>query len=236
MVKNDQDTLKLKLPSIRLEVLSEFDWKMPISRFEALIDGVFAITITLMVLPLIEFIHQHAEGIEKFHSNTEVLGLLYDLGGSFSAFIVAFFLLALFWRASHRYFDMLKYMDSKLFWLSVIWLIFIVLIPFSTYLSGISPNLQMPVIVYHFNLLLIMVLNLISVHYIFNHTHLLKKGEDPRLISWIKLRAMVIIIILLLAIMVTMASYVFDFRPSISSFVFILLPFALEYVKPKKKS
>ena len=115
-------------------------------------------------------------------------------------------------------------------------LIFIVLIPFSTYLSGISPNLQLPLLFYQFNLLLIMVIMLISVHYIFNNTHLLKKGEDPRLISWIKLRAMVIIIVLLLAIMVTVASYVFDFRPSMSSFVYILLPFALKFVSPKKKS
>lgn len=88
-------------------------------------DAVVAIAITLLVLPLTEI----AGDAEKYESVGELLD---DHSGVLSAFLISFVVLANYWLIHHRIFEWINGYDSALAWLNIGWLLFIVLIPFTT--------------------------------------------------------------------------------------------------------
>jgi len=50
----------------------------------------------------------------------------------FAAFFLSFFNIANFWRTHHMFFAFIKKMDEKLLWYNIFWLLFIIMLPFST--------------------------------------------------------------------------------------------------------
>lgn len=58
-----------------------------------------------------------------------------DIGHSwphFSSFFLSFFIIALFWKIHHEFFHYIRMVDSALLWYNIIWLLFIVLLPFTS--------------------------------------------------------------------------------------------------------
>jgi uncharacterized membrane protein len=72
---------------------------LPKHRLEALTDGVFAIAITLLVLEL------RLPGPEAVAAAGGLNGALLHLLPRFVAWVVSFFVLAIFWAGHHRIFD-----------------------------------------------------------------------------------------------------------------------------------
>jgi uncharacterized membrane protein len=100
------------------------------NRLETLVDGIFAIAMTLLVLAL---------KVPQMTHKQAATGLSEALGGlrpHFTAFVISFFLLAIFWMAHHRQFKSIKKVDSNFIWLNILMLLLIVLVPFSTSLMG----------------------------------------------------------------------------------------------------
>ena len=95
-------------------------------RMDALIDGIFAIASTLLVLELTS----HAIG--NVTTSGEFLAGLLGMGDQFISFLVSFLLLCLLWMAHVRLFTYIAYIDGNLMRINVLQLLFIVLIPFST--------------------------------------------------------------------------------------------------------
>lgn len=97
------------------------------SRIVAFSDGVFAIAITLLVLNL---------EIPKELADSAVGSALWDLRDDFVAFGVSFAVIGRFWVLHHRFFGEVTGFDGRLLTLNLFYLVWIVLIPFSSELLG----------------------------------------------------------------------------------------------------
>ena len=93
------------------------------SRIEALSDGVFAITMTLLVLKL--------EVPEVMHhsSNGQMLQQLLALGPAFATYVVTFLIAGGFWFLHHLTFHFIRHVNGFLVWINLIFLMLVALLP-----------------------------------------------------------------------------------------------------------
>ena len=97
------------------------------NRIEALSDGVFAITMTLLVLDL-----KIPEGTSPLQ-----LGAAVRHGGhAWFSFVVTFVIACIFWTLPHRIFDLMEHMSHETLIPSFIFLFFVAILPFSTHILG----------------------------------------------------------------------------------------------------
>ncbi|HYJ37839.1 MAG TPA: TMEM175 family protein, partial [Chitinophagaceae bacterium] len=90
-------------------------------------DAVFAIAITLLVIEI------KIPELEREHiSDKALLQSLAHLIPKFIGFIVSFLLIGLYWSVHHRMFGFVTNYDGRLRFLNLLFLFFIVLMPFST--------------------------------------------------------------------------------------------------------
>jgi uncharacterized membrane protein len=150
------------------------------SRIEALSDGVFSITMTLLVLKL--------EVPEVMHhsSNEEMLQQLLALGPQFTTYVITFLIAGGFWFLHHLTFHFIRHANGALVWLNLLFLMLVALLPFSAGLMGhllIHPVSQL---FYFGNQLAIA--TLLNAHWLIaRSTHLLEDA-DPRQTSRLTLR------------------------------------------------
>lgn len=111
-------------------------------RLFAFSDGVFAITITLLVLEL------KVPEIASDLVAKELSGELLHLFPRFASHIISFFVLGIFWIAHHNMFVHIKKHDHVLLWLNTLFLMCVASIPFPTGLLGEYPNERVSVIAY----------------------------------------------------------------------------------------
>ncbi len=188
----------------------DFDVYMPKNRLETLVDGIFAIAMTLLVLGLAV---PHLTGQL---SNTIIQESYYSLYPSFFAFVLSFILLATFWNSHHRIFNQIKMINSTLLWINLIWLIFIVIVPFSASSLGEYGSYIFPNVIFNLNMLIIALMLYINLNYALRK-NLLNKEVNKTIINYIRRRNEAFILIALLAVVL---SYIIT---SWSSFVYILL-------------
>lgn len=128
-------------------------------RLIALIDGIFAFSMTLLVITI------DVPSIKNVFSNQDLVNALYDLLPSIGIYILSFILLANLWILNHKYFISIKKVDNSFTWLNIFYLLFIVLFPFTTDLVGEFGGLPMSNIVFHANNLIIGILNFVIWNY-----------------------------------------------------------------------
>lgn len=129
-------------------------------RLHALADGIFAIAMTLLVLEL------KVPDI-KGATNTELLHSLRDLLPSFYSFVLSFFLLFIYWRAFNAVVGTLaKTINFTVVLQSMIFLLLISLVPFSSYFFGRYGSTQVGIGIYVANLVLIGIMMQVMRQYI----------------------------------------------------------------------
>src|SRR4051812_14058930 len=99
--------------------------------FERLVffsDAVFAIVITLLVLPLTAEIELPEEG--------DLAGHVFSLWPTVLTFGVSFLVVGQFWTAHHRTFGQLDRQDGTLLWLNLLALLTVAFLPFPAALLG----------------------------------------------------------------------------------------------------
>ena len=96
------------------------------SRLEALSDGVFAIAMTLLVLEL------KVPALPKGSAPAEIWAALGHDALGFLGFAMSFLLAGYFWILQHEVFRQLKDADRRLAPLTLFYLLFVSLLPFST--------------------------------------------------------------------------------------------------------
>jgi uncharacterized membrane protein len=185
-------------------------------RLETLVDGIFAIAMTLLVLNLA------IPEITSPVSNLAIQNSLYHILPNFISLVVSFVLLALFWSIHHRIFNQIKIVNKHLLWINVIWLLFIVLVPFSASLTGKYGDFSISHIIFNLNMLGISFFLYLNWAYA-NQSDLLHENVDVKTIPKTKMINLVFIFITLLALLL---SFVI---PSFSSLVYLLI-FPLEYL------
>lgn len=114
---------------------SPFKPQLAKHRFDALQDGVYAIALTLLVLEL-----RLPAGVHM-HSSSELLEALVDLLPRITAWLISFFVLAIFWHASLRAQSWVRHPDTKLVWINILSLLFASFLPFASSLVGEYPDL-----------------------------------------------------------------------------------------------
>ncbi len=113
------------------------------SRIVAFSDGVFSIAITLLVLNL---------GIVKGLGDGEIGSALWDQRENFVAYAISFAVIGRFWLVHHHFFGEVTAFDGRLIALNLLYLGWIVLIPFSSEVLGKYGGHTAAVVLYAANL------------------------------------------------------------------------------------
>jgi uncharacterized membrane protein len=113
-----------------------------IERLSLFSDAVFAIAITLLAIDI--RVIQLPENLILPQLDNEIIGLL----PKFISFILSFFIIGSYWISYHRTIYLIKRYDQGLISLNLLFLMFIVLVPFPNDLIGKYPANQSAVIVY----------------------------------------------------------------------------------------
>lgn len=196
------------------------------SRIEALSDGIFAISMTLLVLSLtVPMIP-----VEK--APALLPGAIADMYPEFLFFTIAFFILGGYWVAHHRILHSIRFVDIRLIWLNMFLLFFVVLIPFFTSLSGDYDNVFEAVLLFHVNLLVASIL--ISSIWFYSRHYLQERGKEPighAAVQKVPLRVFIIPAIILLAIAVSF----FDTHASMMCYLLMPVVLTIGNHLPRKK-
>lgn len=121
-------------------------------RIVAFSDGVFSIAITLLVLNL---------SIKKGLTEGQIDEALWDLREDFLAYAISFAVIGRFWLVHHRFFAEVQAFDRRLIGLNLLYLGWVVLIPFSSEVLGEYGGKTPAVALYSVNLAVVVLLGLL---------------------------------------------------------------------------
>jgi uncharacterized membrane protein len=119
------------------------DNEVEFGRIVAFSDGVFSIAITLLVLGLT---------IDPGIPRDKLAHALWEEHEALLAYAISFAVIARFWLVHHSFFSEVKAFDSRLIGLNMLYLGFLVLIPFSSQVLGEYGGQLPSVVVYSANL------------------------------------------------------------------------------------
>ena len=127
---------------------SKYSFSPGVARTEALTDGIFAISMTILVLNI------------EVPSATDLAGqslneFLLDQWVEFFNYALSFVLLAMFWITHHKQLNIFKQVDQPSIWINIVGLMFVALIPFSTSLMGEYSSDQIANVFFEVNMLII---------------------------------------------------------------------------------
>ena len=181
------------------------------SRIAALVDGIFAVAMTLLVLDL-----KLPEGV-ILNSDSEVWRQLTEVAGRFGTYVLSFVVLGMYWVGHHAVFHSVYRVDRTLLWLNLLFLLFVTLLPFSTNLVSGHSSLQIPVVVYGLNLIAASAISLLQLRYLAKHPTLSHhKLEGPWFANLARRSALPIII--------SSASIALSFyKPSLAMYAYTFL-------------
>lgn len=193
---------------------------IPTNRLETLADGIFAISMTLLVL-----------GIEvpavpgNITSSIIMEYILYSLIPQIAIYILSFVLLASFWITHHIFF-IIKRTDTKLLWINIFWLMSIAIVPFSTTMVGKFGGFQLSQFIFDINMLIIGIL------FYVNWTYASSKGMIvEHMMPYADKIKRSYLFLPLLAILAMIISFIIPYG---SIFIFILIPLTLSFIRSKK--
>lgn len=142
-------------------------------RVEALVDGIFAVAMTLLVIDLRQPEHVHlADEAALRHA---LSGLVPNL----ISWLISFFVLAIFWGAHHRLYSVVRHVDQTLLWMTIVALAGASLLPFASAVNSQFASLTGQAI-YSGVMILISAVLLSMARHIYRHpdlcTHRLSAG------------------------------------------------------------
>jgi uncharacterized membrane protein len=97
-------------------------------RIEALVDGIFAVAMTLLVIEL--RLPEHLGSAAQLHE------ALLELLPNFGSWLVSFVVLGVFWMANHRIYSHVRHVDAPLVWWTLLMLGGASLLPFASAVNG----------------------------------------------------------------------------------------------------
>lgn len=196
-------------------------------------DAVFAIAITLLIIE-IKVPHLLAE-----YTDAQVWHTYFQLGPKFLGFFISFFFIGLYWTVHHQLMNYLISYDSRLVWLNLVFLLSIVLMPFSTALDSeyTGQNFISPFLIYTINVSFTGCMVAVLWRYISDPQHRLSEGlEDPLFVRYQQKRALAVpatfITVFLLGLLLPFHSMSRMLLPAIP---FIMVFLKRQYDKKRKE-
>jgi uncharacterized membrane protein len=169
------------------------------NRMESLTDGIFAFSMTLLVMNLI----LPSDAVITLTSYAALISML----PAFYHYIVAFFVLAAFWMGHHEQFSRIHHIDRNFLLLNAMGLFFVTLVPFSTSFIGDYSTDTLATCIFECNLL-ILGLILACQWYYSSHNHRLISPEISHYEVRLRInRGLIIPAISLVAIITTVMGF-----------------------------
>jgi len=182
------------------------------SRIESLVDGIFAVSMTILVLTI-----NFPQGLD-IKDDIVILKAIEKLIPQMIIYFVAFALIGIFWCIYHSRFRHVKKLDNTFIWITLFWLMFIALMPFSTSLNGDYPMFHTAVLMFHVNFLILSFLLFILWAYA-SKNNLIDEKLDQKTVALNRNILVVMVVVCLFALIISF------FSPSISNiFYFLIFP------------
>ena len=186
-------------------------------------DAVFAIAITLLVIEI------KVPPIDR-HIATDAM-LMHALGEmvpKFMGFFLSFFIIGLYWIIHHRIFGFVVNYTRQLLWLNLLFLLAVVLMPFSTafYSEYIAHLLKTPVIIYALNIVFLGVMNFILWNYLVNPKRHLTEGVTVSDRKYFAFRAAIVPVMFVLIALI----YLF-ISPKYAIWIPVFLPLVMRFFR-----
>ena len=119
-------------------------------RLEQLADGIFAIVMTILVFDI------KIPELSTIVNNEDIWRSLVHMAPLFFSYVLSFSMLFTYWRAHHFFISVYaKNIDVTLTNINAVFFLFVGLVPFSTSLLGSKGNLELPIIIFSINVILI---------------------------------------------------------------------------------
>ena len=143
-----------------------------IQRIEAISDGIFAVALTLLVLDIKVPISA------AIKTEGDLFNTLCSLMPKFLSYFLSFMTMGIFWTGQTTQFNYIEKYDRNLNWISLFFLLFVTLLPFTT--SFLSEHIQfrLSIAIYWFNIFALGILLLIHWNYAYRHNYINLKGEE----------------------------------------------------------
>jgi uncharacterized membrane protein len=187
-------------------------------RLEYLTDAVLAIVMTLLVLEITVPQLSHTE------ASTELTRELVELWPMFLSYATSFIILGFAWIGDIDQLHLVKRVNRTFLWLTILYLMFIAVIPFSTALLGEYGDQQISVIIYGINLLVAAFWYNVKWWYASRNHLLIDKNSDPNIIRAITRRHLIAPIMYSIAIAMSYASLQLSIILYIATPLYFLLP------------
>lgn len=189
---------------------------LPKSRLEALTDGIFAVTMTLLVLDL-----KLPEEIGK--DTAEAVASLVSVLPHLDDYVISFVVLCLYWLAHLRLMSRLRDVDATFVWFNLAFLLFTTFVPKLTALIGDNPTQPIAAVVYGGNLLLILLFEALMWRRC--ALHLSGERTEDAIAQWNFLRRRFVVAggIILLAIGAALLEIELGTKVGFASYVYLLL-------------
>jgi uncharacterized membrane protein len=201
--------------------MSESGERFSKARLERLTDGVFAIVMTILVLEItIPYISPADVSSELPKELINLLPVLLSYG-------ISFIILGFFWISHDDQFHYIRRVNRPLLGISIFYLMFIALLPFSASLLGEFGNQQVSILVYGINLVICSFWNYLHWWYVTRNHLLVDKDLDPTFIRRELRRYSISILIYIVAIILAFVNI------NLSIFLFVATP--LYYLMPFEK-
>ena len=144
-----------------------------LARLFALVDGVYAIALTLLAVELVL-----PQASEHLHGEALLKSIL-DFWPKILGFLTSFTLIAIFWHGHHLAFHYLRRFDGRLDWLRFLHLLCIAFLPFPTAILG--EHISDPVAQeFYFGTILVSGLVTMALWWYVSSEHRLVDPELPR--------------------------------------------------------
>jgi uncharacterized membrane protein len=188
------------------------------NRVEALTDGVFAVAMTLLVLDI------KVPELQSPFDISQLPGRLLALWPKFLSYTISFVILGVYWVGHHIQLSYIRRVDRPLLWINLLFLLWVVLVPFSTALLSAYPMAQIAITVYGFNLIAIGVTLAVHWWYATVETRHVDADIHPGVVRGGLLRTLIAPSVYVVAIAVSFV------RPEVSLFLYSLVP--ILYILP----
>jgi uncharacterized membrane protein len=163
-------------------------------------DAVIAIAITLLALDL------EVPQVPESSAAAELPRALLELGPNLFSFVLSFWIIGSYWLAHRRISEVVGAYDARMQLINLLFLMWIVLMPFSTALVGEYERQQLPVVVYALH----NILTSLTLAWLWRHaardSSLVGANLDPRLVRHSTYRALVVQGVFVLSIGISFVS------------------------------
>lgn len=191
-------------------------------RISALTDGIFAFSMTLLILSIA------VPDIPRALAPSQLAGKLSEMLPMIGDFVLSFVLLATFWNIHQKQFKVIKNTDDKLTWLNILLLLAIVFMPFTTEISSNYDNSTLAVSIFNIDLLIISIVYYAMWKYA-NKSKLIDQELSTEDVNFSSTRLLIFIFVSLLALILG------QFFSSWCTAVYWIIPISFLYYRKKYK-